>query len=156
MSKQINFLISPQMEQEFIKFISKECLSKILLPFVDDSKSSLEYGDEMSLHIYYIYPRSCDFMLQYERSNWIDNTEKMRLKTISEIYPFIYPPLIEYSRFIFDKEEENLTYSRIYCQFMSGEHNAVLRETYKKIMRWIKEKSGKVYHNIGTPIYIIR
>lgn len=156
MSKQINFLISPKMEQELIKFIGEQCAGKILLPFLDDDKSLLEYGDEVSLHVYYISPCSCDFEPKYEQGNWIDNTQKMRLKTISEVYPFIYPPLIEYSRFIFDKEEtETLTGSRIYCQFLSGQDNGALKEVYKKLEYWIKKNAAKVERDFGIPIYVL-
>ena len=146
-SKQINFVISKEIESNFFYHIIDACDCKICRRLVDECSQTYVLGEKIEDFCYFIKPNLILDEIIYKKSE--DNADKLEIYLFDEEFNLF--PLIQYERALSDGFEKPF---RLYVSSnIDKKYQFILKETYEKLCDWIKLNSVMVEKNDGCKLY---
>jgi len=145
---QINFTITPQKEQELIKFIAKECDSKVLC-FGEPQKA--EWAP-LFISTWLILPNSIDVGLKYEESGIYNCSDDFYDKYIMNdvIDTNMY---IRYERTFYEDEPQRIIVRFHLFTIPLWGGLPITKDLYKKLNKWVRKNSVETDRSEGIAIY---
>lgn len=141
---QINLIISPQKEEELIKYITEKC-DCFIFYFSEPQKTHITNVFFVTWHIVPILNKIP-----------LKNKECGIYKCDDDFFEkYVYDhPRIEYNRFLFGKDAiEQINGRFYYSPPILHTYSPITKEVYRNICKWIKKNSINVERSEGIPIY---